>query len=104
MRLCVASIVTLYSQSTEGSTVRKRPQAHKLTSDSASPPPPLPPKKIADLPSTRPPPRPPHDHDDDDVGPPLPKPAMRREPLVSKLENVGDPRNLYDSPLFINAA
>ncbi|XP_050550797.1 protein disabled isoform X3 [Spodoptera frugiperda] len=74
----------LQRQSTEGSTVRQRPQAHKLSADSASPPPPLPPKKVGELPGSRPPPRPPHDHEDEDVGPPLPKPAMRREPLADR--------------------
>ncbi|KAJ8717797.1 hypothetical protein PYW07_005727 [Mythimna separata] len=74
----------LQRQNTDSSTVRQRPQAHKLSADNASPPPPLPPKKIGDLPGSRPPPRPPHDHDDDDVGPPLPKPAMRREPLADR--------------------
>ncbi|CAH0695788.1 unnamed protein product [Spodoptera exigua] len=74
----------LQRQSTEGSTVRQRPQAHKLSAESASPPPPLPPKKVCELGGARPPPRPPHDHEDEDVGPPLPKPAMRREPLADR--------------------
>ncbi|CAH1640188.1 unnamed protein product [Spodoptera littoralis] len=74
----------LQRQSTEGSTVRQRPQAHKLSAESASPPPPLPPKKVCEVAGSRPPPRPPHDHDDEDVGPPLPKPAMRREPLADR--------------------
>uniref|UniRef100_A0A2A4K9N5 PID domain-containing protein n=1 Tax=Heliothis virescens TaxID=7102 RepID=A0A2A4K9N5_HELVI len=74
----------LQRQNTESSSVRQRPQAHKLSADGASPPPPLPPKKVGELPAARPPPRPPHDHDDEDVGPPLPKPAMRREPLADR--------------------
>ncbi|XP_047030843.1 protein disabled isoform X2 [Helicoverpa zea] len=74
----------LQRQNTESSSVRQRPQAHKLSADGASPPPPLPPKKVGELPAARPPPRPPHDHEDEDVGPPLPKPAMRREPLADR--------------------
>lgn len=67
--------------------IRQRPQPS--SKENTSPPPPLPPKKIADIAIARPPPRPPHDHELDhdegsDTGPPLPRPARKKEPLVSQ--------------------
>ncbi|XP_050352739.1 protein disabled isoform X3 [Nymphalis io] len=73
-------------QNTNTSTIRQRPHASsKLNAESASPPPPLPPKKIAEL-SLIPPPRPPHDHEDmeESETPPLPKPARKKEPLADR--------------------
>ncbi|CAH0724335.1 unnamed protein product, partial [Brenthis ino] len=67
-------------QNTDTSTIRQRPHASsKLNSDSASPPPPLPPKKVE---VSLPPPRPPHDHEEDT--PPLPKPARKKEPMADR--------------------
>ncbi|XP_061721213.1 protein disabled isoform X1 [Cydia pomonella] len=72
----------LQRQNTDTSTIRQRPQpSSKLNADSASPPPPLPPKKVGELGAARPPPRPPQLEDE---GPPLPRPARKREPLADR--------------------
>ncbi|KAJ0174213.1 hypothetical protein K1T71_010359 [Dendrolimus kikuchii] len=76
----------LQRQSTDTSTIRQRPQpSSKINAENASPPPPLPPKKIGDIIVVRPPPRPPHDHEEpSDPGPPLPRPARKKEPLADR--------------------
>ncbi|KAM3960308.1 LOW QUALITY PROTEIN: protein disabled-like, partial [Aphomia sociella] len=63
---------------------------------SGSPPPPLPPKKPADVCAVRPPPRPPHDDATSTssplssltasvtAGPPLPRPVRKKEPLADR--------------------
>ncbi|XP_013137210.1 PREDICTED: uncharacterized protein LOC106102324 isoform X3 [Papilio polytes] len=84
-------------QTTDTSAVRQRPQpSSKLSGENPSPPPPLPPKKVVEVSLSRPPPRPPHEHDDDDseTGPPLPRPARKREPLmvVSQADRSTKPR------------
>ncbi|XP_063626420.1 protein disabled [Cydia splendana] len=72
----------LQRQNTDTSTIRQRPQpSSKLNAESASPPPPLPPKKVGELTVTRPPPRPPQIEEE---GPPLPRPARKREPLADR--------------------
>ncbi|XP_063830993.1 protein disabled-like [Ostrinia nubilalis] len=68
----------LQRQGTESGSVRQRPQPSSKLAEGGSPPPPLPPKKEPAL--ARPPPRPPHD-DPPDVGPPLPRPARKKEPM-----------------------
>ncbi|XP_069361666.1 protein disabled isoform X3 [Maniola hyperantus] len=76
----------LARQNTDTSSIRQRPQPiSKLNPENASPPPPLPPKKVSDV-SIVPPPRPPHDHDEteDSETPPLPKPARKKEPLADR--------------------
>ncbi|XP_039759028.1 protein disabled isoform X3 [Pararge aegeria] len=76
----------LSRQNTDTSTIRQRPQPiSKLNPENASPPPPLPPKKVSDV-SIVPPPRPPHDHEDTEGSetPPLPKPARKKEPLADR--------------------
>ncbi|VVD03492.1 unnamed protein product [Leptidea sinapis] len=70
---------------TDTNTIRQRPlPISKLQPDNASPPPPLPPKKVGDM--GLPPPRPPHDTDTEDpeMGPPLPKPVRKKEPLLDR--------------------
>ncbi|XP_068620072.1 protein disabled isoform X6 [Battus philenor] len=80
----------LQRQMTDTNTIRQRPQpSSKLNSESASPPPPLPPKKFGEICLSRPPPRPPHDNepeveDTSESGPPLPRPARKREPLADR--------------------
>ncbi|XP_063385741.1 protein disabled isoform X7 [Cydia fagiglandana] len=72
----------LQRQNTDTSTIRQRPQpSSKLNAESASPPPPLPPKKVGELAVARPPPRPPQIEEE---GPPLPRPARKREPLADR--------------------
>ncbi|XP_050674485.1 protein disabled isoform X2 [Leptidea sinapis] len=75
----------LQRQLTDTNTIRQRPlPISKLQPDNASPPPPLPPKKVGDM--GLPPPRPPHDTDTEDpeMGPPLPKPVRKKEPLLDR--------------------
>ncbi|KAG7301485.1 hypothetical protein JYU34_014451 [Plutella xylostella] len=73
----------LQRQSDSGS-IRQRPQpASKLATESASPPPPLPPKKPTDVAPGKPPPVPPHDTDDSE-GPPLPPPSRKKEPKADR--------------------
>ncbi|XP_013163085.1 PREDICTED: uncharacterized protein LOC106114422 isoform X7 [Papilio xuthus] len=79
----------LQRQATDTSAVRQRPQpSSKLTAENPSPPPPLPPKKMVEVCLSRPPPRPPHEHDldaeDSETGPPLPRPARKREPMADR--------------------
>ncbi|XP_045777603.1 protein disabled isoform X3 [Maniola jurtina] len=76
----------LARQNTDTSSIRQRPQPiSKLNPENASPPPPLPPKKVSDV-SIVPPPRPPHDHEEteDSETPPLPKPARKKEPVADR--------------------
>ncbi|KAL0820365.1 hypothetical protein ABMA28_006258 [Loxostege sticticalis] len=74
----------LQRQGTDSSTIRQRPQpSTKLSAESGSPPPPLPPKKVGELGITRPPPRPPHD-EPVDAGPPLPRPSRKKEPMADR--------------------
>ncbi|XP_060805576.1 protein disabled isoform X2 [Amyelois transitella] len=85
----------LQRQSTDTSiTPTARPRAAGPPPGS-SPPPPLPPKKPADVAAARPPPRPPHDEPPDGApparslspaapGPPLPRPARKKEPLADR--------------------
>ncbi|KPJ03991.1 Protein disabled [Papilio xuthus] len=79
----------LQRQATDTSAVRQRPQpSSKLTAENPSPPPPLPPKKMVEVCLSRPPPRPPHEYDldaeDSETGPPLPRPARKREPMADR--------------------
>ncbi|XP_047514494.1 protein disabled isoform X1 [Pieris napi] len=76
----------LQRQMTDTTTIRQRPQPSSKMPDNASPPPPLPPKKV--LEPGLPPPRPPHEYEPDvedlETGPPLPKPVRKKEPVADR--------------------
>ncbi|CAG5048824.1 unnamed protein product [Parnassius apollo] len=76
-------------QMTDTSTIRQRPQpSSKLNAEKISPPP-LPPKKFGEIYLSRPSSRLTHDleHESEETsesGPPLPRPARKREPLAER--------------------
>ncbi|CAH2984601.1 unnamed protein product [Chilo suppressalis] len=73
----------LQRQGTDNSSIRQRPTPSSRVVEGGSPPPPLPPKKPNEG-VTRPPPRPPHDDEPRPEGPPLPRPARKKEPMADR--------------------